>query len=902
VERAAAGVSVACTIVPDVTTPDERERPGDPANPHRLPRTVVPRRYDLVLEPDLDAATFAGEESIEVDVAEATTEVVLNSAEIEIDEATVELPDGERLAATVALDDESERATLTVERALPAGPATVHLRFRGVLNDKLRGFYRSTFTDEAGVEHVLATTQMEATDARRAFPCWDEPDAKAVFGVTLIVPEDLLAISNAAELSREPATGPGGEAQAGKVAVRFADTMPMSTYLVAFVVGPLTATEPVMVDGKPLRVVCPVGKEHLAAYALEVGEFSLRFFSEWFDIVYPGDKLDLVAIPDFAFGAMENLGCVTFRERYLLIDPAAATQAERQAVVDVIAHEIAHMWFGDLVTMKWWNGIWLNEAFATFMEMTCTDAFRPDWQRWVDFGLSRSAAFDTDALGSTRPVEYPVVSPRDAEGMFDILTYEKGASVVRMLEQYLGADRFRAGIRRYMARHQFGNTETSDLWDALEDETGEPVRRIAESWIFQGGFPEVTVAPADGSGLRFTQRRFGYGGEDEGARWAVPVVVEHGNGSGPPGSGTVDRLLLDGDSAELAVGPVGWAKANAGAHGFYRVRYAPDLLAALLDRLGELSPLERYVLIDDAWAAVLAGTVPPAVFLDTVDRFADETDLSVWERILGGLTQLERLVEGDERRAFHERVGALIGPVRSRLGDGPRDGDDDRTRTLRGSLLHAAAVLAADAAAQQRCRELLEQFLSDPAGVDPSLSAPALTASATLGDRALHDRLVEQFTAAENPQDRERILRSLARFRDADALGRTLELSLSGQVRTQDAPYLLSETLANRDNGAAAWDHVSGHWDEINERFPANSIPRLVSGIRSVRDRALADRIAAFLAEHPVPQGEMQVRQHLERMGVTVALAERHAGGVLSAGVAAGDSAGGSAGDSAGGA
>ncbi|HEX8803412.1 MAG TPA: M1 family metallopeptidase, partial [Acidimicrobiales bacterium] len=571
--------------MPDLATQD---------NPHRLPRTVVPERYDLTLEPDLDAATFSGTESVAVRVAEPTADVVLNSVEIDIDEATVELPGGRRLPAAVTLDEGTERATLHVDEELPVGPAVVHLAFRGVLNDKLRGFYRSTFTDDEGVERVLATTQMEATDARRAFPCWDEPDAKAVFAVTLVVPDDQLAISNAAELARTPVDG-------GKVAVRFADTMRMSTYLVAFVVGPLVATEPVVVDGKPLRVVCPVGKEHLAGFALEVGAFSLRYFSEWFGIVYPGDKLDLVAIPDFAFGAMENLGCVTFRERYLLVDPATATQAERQAIVDVIAHEIAHMWFGDLVTMKWWNGIWLNEAFATFMEMTCTDAFRPDWQRWVDFGLSRSAAFDTDALAATRAVEYPVVSPEEADGMFDILTYEKGASVVRMLEQYLGADRFRDGIRRYMARHQFGNTETSDLWDALEAETGEPVRRIAESWIFQGGFPEVAVEAAGPSALRFGQRRFRYGGEDDGSRWAVPVVVRHGGGpGGADGGATVDRVLLEGDATDLALdGGPGWAVANAGAHGFYRVRYTPDLLAALLDRLDALAPLERYTLVDD---------------------------------------------------------------------------------------------------------------------------------------------------------------------------------------------------------------------------------------------------------------------------------------------------------------
>ena len=836
-------------------------------NPHRLSRAVLPRRYELTLEPDLESATFSGREAVAVEVVEPTAEVVLNAAEIDIDEATVELADGTRLAADVTLDAEAERATLRLDRPLPAGDATVHLRFRGVLNDKLRGFYRSTFTDQDGVERVLATTQMEATDARRAFPCWDEPDAKAVFGVTLVVPDDLLAVSNAAELSRAPA----GD---GKVAVRFADTMPMSTYLVAFVVGPLVATDPVMVDGKPLRVVCPVGKEHLADYALEVGAFALRWFSEWFDIVYPGDKLDLVAIPDFAFGAMENLGCVTFRERYVLIDPATATQAERQALVDVIAHEIAHMWFGDLVTMKWWNGIWLNEAFATFMEMACTDAFRPDWQRWVDFGLSRSAAFDTDALSSTRPVEYPVVSPDEADGMFDILTYEKGASVVRMLEQYLGAERFRAGIRRYMVRHQFGNTETSDLWDALEEETGEPVRRIAESWIFQRGFPEVAVGSGDG-GLRFSQRRFGYGAVDESVRWAVPVVVAHGGDGAEP---ALDRVLLDGDSADLALdGDVSWAMANAGAHGFYRVRYAPELLAALLDRIRDHSPLERYVLVDDAWSSVLAGSTTAGAFLDMVSRFGDETDLSVWERIVGGLATLDRLVEGEPRRRLAAGVGALVGPARERLGDAAAEGDDDRTRTLRGVLLQTAAVMADDAVAQQRCRDLLDAFLADPASVDPSLSSAALTASTTLGDRALHDRLVERFTTADNPQDRERILRSLARFRDRGALGRTLELSLSGDVRSQDAPYLLSETLANRDNADSAWTYVSAHWAQINERFPVNSIPRMLGGIRSVRDRALADRIAGFLADHPVPQGELQVRQHLERMGVSVALTEREA-------------------------
>jgi puromycin-sensitive aminopeptidase len=843
---------------------------SSPENPHRLPRTVVPRRYDLTLEPDLDAASFTGSEVVAVDVVEPTAEVVLNALDLEIDEATVSV-DGEELTASVALDEKAERATLTFERPLPAGPAGLRLRFRGVLNDKLVGFYRSTYTDDGGATQVLATTQMEATDARRAFPCWDEPDAKAVFAVTLVVPDHLLAVSNAGEIGRAPA----GE---GKVAVRFADTMPMSTYLVAFVVGPLVATASVDVDGKPLRVVCPPGKEHFAELALEVGEFALRFFTDWFGIVYPGDKLDLVAIPDFAFGAMENLGCVTFRERYLLVDPATATKAELQAVVDVIAHEIAHMWFGDLVTMKWWNGIWLNEAFATFMEMTCTDAFRPDWQRWVDFGLSRSAAFDTDALGATRPIEYPVLSPADADGMFDVLTYEKGASVVRMLEQYLGADRFRDGIRRYMARHQFGNTETSDLWDALEAETGEPVRRIAESWIFQGGFPEVHVERVDDAQVRFSQRPFRYDGAGgDGVRWAVPLVVGTRGDAG--GGGSTTELLEDASTTgAYPRSDWPWLAANFGADGFYRVRYDAALLVGVLDHLPSLTSLERYTLVDDAWASVVAGTSEAATFLAMVERFADEHDLSVWERIVGGLSVVDRLVDGDARTALHTRIAALVGPARADLGAEAGPGEDDRTRTLRGLLLQAAALLGDDGAARDRAVGLVDGFLGAPGSVDPSLAAPALVVSATLGDVGLHERLVEAFRATDNPQDRQRLLLALARFRDPAAFQRTLELGLSGDVRTQDAPYMLMEALGSRDNAAAAWTFVSSRWDEIEQRFPANSLSRLISGIRAVRDRRLAEQVAPFTAEHPIPQGELQVRQHVERMWVTVALAEREAG------------------------
>ena len=843
----------------------------DDANPHRLPRTVAPKRYDLTLTPDLPAATFTGTVDIDVLVHEATDTVVLNAAELELHEATVVQGD-ERRAAAIALDAEAERATLTLAEPLEPGAAVVSLTFSGVLNDKLAGFYRSTFKDDAGDEQVIATTQFEATDARRAFPCWDEPDRKASFAITLRVDPALLAVSNAAVLSDEVA--PDGLRE-----VRFAETMVMSTYLVAFIVGPLEATKAVDVDGTPLRIVYPPGRGDLTAFGLEVGAFSLRYFADYFALEYPGDSLDLVAVPDFAFGAMENLGCVTFRETLLLADPSSTTQGEQQNVVDVIAHELAHMWFGDLVTMGWWNGIWLNEAFATFMEMKATDAFRPAWHRWVSFGLSRSMAFDTDALAATRPIEYPVVSPEDAEGMFDILTYEKGAAVVRMLEQYLGEERFREGIRHYMAAHAYGNTETTDLWDAIEEASGEPVRRIMDSWIFQGGHPIVTIeAPAEGRVLRLSQQRFRYLPDpDDRARWAVPLQLRYATASGEVHTTTE---LLDGDELEIDLPEaVTWVVGNVEGHGFYRVRPVGPLHQALAERAqDELSALERYGLVDDTWASVLAGTTAPEDFLALAELFGDETDVSVWRRLLGGLAEIDRVTPPDGRADLQARAAALVLPALDRLGWAPRPGESDRDRELRAALIGAAVAVAGDPASLEQARELFTAVRGEGTEVEPNVAGAVVRAVAAFARPEDVDELVAGFKAGGTPQEEQRYLFALAEVRDPALFDRVLELATSTEVRTQNAPYLLSACIANRDNGPIAWAAVRDRWDELTARFPSNSIDRMLSGVRTLSDPEVAADVEAFVAAHPVPQAQRTVEQHLERMRVTVALRERVAG------------------------
>jgi puromycin-sensitive aminopeptidase len=831
-----------------------------PLDPYRLPRTAIPSRYDLELAPDLGAATFEGSVAVAVDVREPAAQLVLNATELEIHECRVDGVD-----ATWRLEPERERLFITPAAPLEPGRCVLTISFSGVLNDKLRGFYRSTYNDGSG-ERVIATTQMQATDCRRAFPCWDEPDLKAVFGITLVIDPDLLTVSNGPEIGRE-------ERPDGRIAVRFADTMTMSSYLVAFVVGPLEATDPVDVDGTPLRVVHIPGKGHLAGFGLEVGAFALRWFQQYYGIPYPSDKVDLLALPDFAAGAMENLGCITFRESLLLLDPTTSTLSEQQNVADVVAHELAHMWFGDLVTMRWWNGIWLNEAFATFMELAACAAFRPAWDRWTLFGLERSAAFETDSLASTRPVEYEVRSPAECEGMFDVLTYQKGGALLRMLEQYLGEERFRQGVSHYLRRHAYANTETGDLWDALEETSGEPVRRMMDSWIWQPGYPLVS-ASLDGEDLVLRQQRFAFDGDalgsDAATTWLVPVLVRVGD--------KVSSVLLDEAAERVPLGdPDAAVVVNAGGHGFYRVAYDTELRRRVSSEvLGSLDTLERYNLVDDAWNDVVAGRLDAADYLAFVEGFGGDRDLAVWQAIVLGLRNLGRLVDDDHYPALQSRVRALLAPVVADLGD-PTAGEDDLRKKLRGLLTSTLAVQGADAATRARCAELYERGEAEPGQVDPELVAAATIVVAATGDDAVYDRLVERYRDAPTPQDQLRHLYALAEFDAEPLILRTCELAMSDEVKTQNAPFLLRSCIANRRHGAAAWQFVRRHWDEANQRFPNNTIVRMVDAVRLLTEETVAADVQAFFAEHPIKQAAKTLDQVLERQRVNVALRAREA-------------------------
>ncbi|MDP9404901.1 MAG: M1 family metallopeptidase [Actinomycetota bacterium] len=848
---------------------------------HRLPRTVEPRHYDLTFTLHVDDASFAGEERTQVVVHEPTPVLVLNAVELDILDAELVAEDGNVLAGRAEPDAEHEQVTIRLDGTAGAGAHTLHLTFAGRFSEKLQGIYRSEFVTDDGRPGALAATQFEPADARRAFPCWDEPDLKATFAVTLIVDEDLTAISNS-ETTEVTQLGNG------KKQVRFAPTMRMSSYLVAFVVGPLEATDPVRVDDVPLRVACVPGKKSLSSFSLEIGAHALRYFSRYFAVPYPAEKLDLVALPDFAMGAMENLGAVTFRETLLLVDPQRATRAELERVADVVAHELAHMWFGDLVTMRWWNGIWLNEAFATFMELLCVDDFRPDWQRWVTFALSRGHAMLVDGLSSTRAIEFPVESPDEAEQMFDVLTYQKGAGVLRMLERYVGAEPFRQGIAAYIAQHSYANTDTTDLWDALEAATGEPVRATMDSWIFQPGYPVVSVTTSeDGSGVTLRQRRFRYlpddgdgtgpgAGAGANAGWQVPVMLR----ASVEGRPVHRRVLLGPDPAEVDLGGAAdWLVVNEGGWGFYRVQYDDDLLGRLTAALDNLDALERFNLVSDAWAAVLAGASTVGDFLRLARVVSDsgERDPSVWAALVAALGVVDRVVGPDAEPAFQALVKALLAPVAAELGWTPTAGESERTGTLRATVLSAMGVLGADADVAATARELHARELAEPGSVDADVVAAVVAIVAATGDDADYATHLERYKAAATPQEEVRYLYSLAAFEDEALVRRTVDFALGGQVRAQNAPFLVSQLLANRRGGALAWAAVKEHWDELLERIPDKLVDRMLEGVTTLSVPEVATDVRAFLEAHPAPSRQRTVEQLLERLDIAVALRRREA-------------------------
>ena len=853
-----------------------------------LPDNVRPVHYDLTLTPNFDDFTFDGVVDVTVQMQPGTTEIVLNCAEIDIKSAAVSWAgtDGEHTqeANGIAYDPDAETAAISIA-GTPAdgliGNQHLRMAFTGELNDKLRGFYRSQYTNPEGETAYLATTQFEATDARRSLPCWDEPAVKATFQVTLNVPAEMAAVSNTPIIEERPGPTPGAKT------VVFDTTPIMSTYLLAFVIGDLTHIEKEAADGTMVGIWMTRGKEEQGQFALDTSVKLLSFFNDYFGIPYPLPKLDHLAIPDFAAGAMENWGCVTYRETALLVDPENSSAGTRQRVAEVVAHEMAHMWFGDLVTMDWWDDLWLNESFATWVGTKAVDWLFPEWSMWTQFvNMDTNRAFNLDGLKNSHPIEQEVLNPAEVSQLFDAISYSKGGSVLRMLEQFLSPGAFRRGLNIYLNRHSYANARTTDLWRALEESSGQPVNTIMSSWTGQTGYPVLDVAASSAEGglaLEVKQERFVFdsilddgSGDDEEQVWPVPLTV---TAAGAGITATLVNAASDTVTVDAPPEPE-WFKVNPDQTGFYRVNYTDadwDRLAPAI-AARTLPATDRLGIQNDAYALAKAGLLGIGRFLSLAEAYQGETDASVWSDLATNLREIDSLIaEEPYLESFRAFGRQLFAPAAQRSGWEPQPGEGHLDSLLRSTVLSQAGGYG-DSEVIAQAQGLFDAYQQDPANVRPDLRGVVFSLVAQEGDRATYDRIWELERAAELHEEKIRMLMSLARFQQEDLLRETLDRALTDDVRLQDTIFVVSAVAANNRGRNLAWDFLKEQWDEFDRRYGTGGfgLMRLVSITSAFTSNEKRDDVAAFFEAHPTPAAERTIRQALERIALNVAWLERN--------------------------
>ena len=655
------------------------------ASAQRLPQAAIPENYKLTFTPDLNKASFSGEETITVILLKPSSEIVLNSADIDIKEASI-TSGGVSQAAAASFDKEKEMATLGVGKPLAAGPAEIHIKYTGILNSQLRGFYLGT--DSNG--HKYAATQFESTDARRAFPSFDEPAYKATFDITVIADKAHTVIANTKAISDTPVPG------ADKHTVRFATSPKMSSYLAAFVVGEFEYVEGSS-DGIPIRIYSSPGKKQLGTFALEATESFLRYFDHYFGIKYPYGKLDIVGLADFSAGAMENIGLITSREILLQLDDKNASLGQRKAVAITISHEIAHQWFGDLVTMQWWDDVWLNEGFATWMEGKAVDAWKPAWQAGLDEVngdpiLSTLGALNVDSLASTRSIHQPAETPDQIQELFDGIAYGKTAAVLRMLEGYLGPETFRAGVNEYLKQYAYGNSTADDFWSTLARVSKKPVDKIMPTFVNQAGIPLLSIkeeCTGKNTTVSVTQQRYFYdrdalnGANDQ--LWQVPICMK----TSQTGNQSKCELLTRKEDTFTVPGCPAWVLANAGGNGYYRSGYQPAVVHALArEAETALAPVERIILLSDTWAAVRVGRQPLGDYLTLAEGLQSERTDAVLGLLFRDLSFIGKyLVNENDRVTYQAWLRGLLTPIVKEVGWAPKAGESDSQKNLRANLL-----------------------------------------------------------------------------------------------------------------------------------------------------------------------------------------------------------------------
>ncbi len=836
----------------------------------RLPETAIPDNYKLTFTPDFSRDTFAGEETISVRVPEPTAQIVLNAAQIDFQDVTITSGNGAQQAA-VKLDEKNETATLTVARAIPAGAATIQVRYTGILNNELRGFYLGK--DQQGRKY--AATQFEATDARRAFPSFDEPAYKATFDITVVADKGMAVISNSRVVSDAPS------ADGAKRTVRFATTPKMSSYLVAMVVGNFEYIEG-SADGIPIRVYTSPGKKQLGAFALDAAENIMRYYNRYFGIKYPYGKLDLVGLADFSAGAMENTGCITFRELLLLADEKNSSLDLRKTIASVLAHEMAHQWFGDLVTMQWWDDTWLNEGFATWMSSKPVAAWKPEWNVQLDDVHDATAAMGEDSLNNTHPIHQNAQTPGEILELADTITYSKTAAVLRMLETYLGPDTFRAGVNAYLKEHAYANATAADFWRAQTQASKKPVDQIMPTFVNQPGIPMVSITTrCSGKSQTATieQRRYFIdrskleAGNSE--IWQIPVCMKQ-SGSAPQ-QGATCALLTQKQQNPSLKGCSSWVYGNAGAKGYYYSVYEPQTMRALArDEQTALSPAEQMVLLSDASAAVRVDRAKIGDYLEIAQGLQGERTPAVLDLLVEHLTHIgDYLVSDADRGSYEQWVRQLLNPAAKAVGWEPKPGETGDVKSVRVRLLFGLGYTARDPQAVAMAHKLAEQALENPASVDHDLAAVALRIAARDGDETFYNTVLDHVKNARSPEETYIYRRLLTEFTDPRLVQRTLEFAMSPEVRSQDSPYMLGQLVKRPATSRQAWDFVRAHWAEIDKLGGAFAGGAIVNATGSFCDAQMGNEVKEFFAAHSTPSAERTLKQSLEQIGYCVDMKER---------------------------
>jgi aminopeptidase N len=836
---------------------------ADAAFAQRLPAGVTPTHYALHFAPDLAGERYTGTARIDVDVAGPRPTVVLSALALTIGEASVTQA-GRTSVATVSLDPEKQEATLTPAAPLSPGPARIDLAFSAPLNKEMRGFYLTTTA-----KRNYAATQLEATDARRMFPCFDEPALKATFDISAVIDEGDIAISNGRQVSDAP--GPA----AGQHTVTFATTPRMSTYLVALFVGDFECVAG-SVDGIPLRVCATPGQKALTGFALEVTQGVVSFYDRYYGIKYPFEKLDQVAVPDFAAGAMENTAAISYRESALLVDPETAPLEQKRGVATTIAHEIAHQWFGDLVTMKWWDDNWLNEGFATWMEAKAVGEWKPEWKAGAEEVQGTTYALWTDSLASTRPIHGAAETPAEINQLFDGIAYQKTGAVLRMIESYLGAETFRQGVNAYLARHSYANASAEDFAAALAGAARRPADRVLMDFVRQPGLPLVSVRSACQAGkttVSLTQHRFFFERERLGRpspeAWATPVCLR-----GETGEATCQLLTKDRDSVEIPGCP-GELFANANASGFYRTAYTPEAAVRLAGAPWVRSD-ERALLLADEWALMYPGELDIGQFLDLAEAQKPRIERLPLEELFWDLQSVRQNVASPaDRPAFEAWARTLVQPLVSELGLISRPGDSDEQKKYRSAVVRFASEVARDPGVVSELQAVGEAYMAGSRDVDPALVDPALDVVARSGDARAYDRFVRLAKDPANPLDRDRFVYSLAAFEDETLVKRTLERALTDEVRAQDVVGLIYTAFANPVGRRTAWAFLKPNFDAVLRKAGLTFGGGMVGVIGFACEADLVSDMDAFFQAKNVPGGERRLAQGLERARNCVDLKQR---------------------------